>query len=196
MAIRNTDWPIKERQPLKMGTSSSKSADPAPLVQAALIKDVDTVTKLLEDGELAGNVDVGGNHGLGAAACSGSLEIVKLLIKADAPVNLKNGMGCSPLWLAAGYGHLDVLESLIDAGCDPNDVNDTNDSPMVAAAFKDKFDCVERLLRHPNIDITIENKNKDTILSISSSRGKGIILKNQYCFKKRLILLISIYIHR
>jgi uncharacterized protein len=92
-------------------------------------------------------------------------------------VNLKNSMGCSPLWLAAGYGHLDILDRLIEAGGDPNAVNNTNDSPMVAASFKDKFDCVSRLLDHPDIDVTLKNKNQDTVLSIASSRGKGDIIE-------------------
>lgn len=159
-----------------MGQSNTKVA--APLVQAALIKDFDEVNKLIKNGELPSTCDAQGNHPLGAAACSGSLEIVELLLKADAPVNLKNNMECSPLWLAAGYGHLEILECLIEAGGNPNDVNNTGDSPLVAAAFKANYKCVERLLKHPETDVSIENKNQDTILSLAAGRGLGDIVQS------------------
>jgi hypothetical protein len=59
-----------------MGQSSSKSSQPkAPLVQAALLKDCVEVTRLLEAGADVKECDAAGNHGLGAAACAGSLEV-------------------------------------------------------------------------------------------------------------------------
>ena len=73
---------------------------------------------LTHEGEYA--VADQGNHALGAASCGGHLELVKALVEKGAPLELKNQIGTSPLWLAAGYGHADVLDFLIGAGADVN----------------------------------------------------------------------------
>ncbi len=55
-----------------------------------------------------------GNTPLIAAAYGGHLEIVEFLVdKCGADITIKNDIGCSPIWVAAGYSRIAVLEFFI-----------------------------------------------------------------------------------
>ena len=84
--------------------AKKKKAD-AALIQAALSGERNQVIAMLKKHDVAA-VDAQGNHVLVAAACGGHLALVKELCELDAPLELANGIGTTPLWLAAGYGHL------------------------------------------------------------------------------------------
>jgi ankyrin repeat protein len=79
----------------------------------------------------------GGGGERGASSSSSSTAAVGLL-------TLRNGLGCSPLWLAAGYDRIPCLEYLMRKLRDLDllessllrDVNSTGDSPFLAAASR------------------------------------------------------------
>jgi ankyrin repeat protein len=54
------------------------------------------------------------------AAQLGQLEICRTLLDQNADINLKNGSGVAPLFLAARQGHVDVVSLLLASGADPN----------------------------------------------------------------------------
>ena len=83
---------LRLQEAIPMGQALSTKA-PAPLVPAALVGDVAEVKRLLAEGTDVAAVDGEGNHGLGAACCQGSAEVVDLLLAAGAPVNKANKMG-------------------------------------------------------------------------------------------------------
>lgn len=51
--------------------------------------------------------------------------ISQLLLEAGAPLELKNKIGTSPLWLACGYGHLSTAKLLLQHKANPDAQNFT-----------------------------------------------------------------------
>lgn len=107
--------------------------------------------------------DSQGNTPLHGAIFSGHLPLVQYLVNdCGADISLKNGMGCSPLWIAAGYGHAHVLRYLIetirarqdDEGqgliCMLREVNNTHDTPLLAAVSKGHVDVSRIILQSAN----------------------------------------------
>lgn len=70
-------------------------------------------------------------------------------------LTLRNGLGCSPLWLAAGYDRIACLEYLIRKLRDYDqlessllhDANDVGDTPFLAAASRGNIEACKCLLR-------------------------------------------------
>ena len=117
--------------------------------------------------------DVEGNHALGAAACGGHTQIVSYLLSlpnAASALELKNKIGTTPLWLAAGYGHVPCLDLLLAAGADMNTVNNTGDSAMLAAASRGKADAVQSLVA-AGADVALRNRSGDTALLVAVNKS-------------------------
>jgi ankyrin repeat protein len=58
--------------------------------------------------------DAQGNTALIGAVFGGHLDICKFLLEqCGADVTLQNNMGCSPIWIAAGYSKVEILQYLI-----------------------------------------------------------------------------------
>jgi ankyrin repeat protein len=165
-----------------MGNIFKGSPQPneAPLVQACLLKDFAEVTKLLNGGTEVMAQDSAGNHALGAAACGGDIKVVELLLhqgSIDAALNLPNGMGLTPVWLAAGYGHLLVLKALLSKGGDPLIAGSTGDTALLAAASKGHVDIVDALLDAAPTNMASMNNGGDTALSVAAANGFPEVLE-------------------
>ena len=100
----------------------------------------------------------GNNAAVHGAVFSGHLDVLSFLVEcceccdggggergasaAAAGLLLRNGLGCSPIWLAAGYDRIPCLEYLMRKLGDYDrlessllhDANDAGDSPFLAAA--------------------------------------------------------------
>jgi len=114
-----------------------------------------------------------GNTALIGAIFAGHLSIVQYLLNdCGADMTLKNGLECSPLWIAAGYGHGHILTYLMEyslaaaaaAHTDNNDTdgqqdessrrlmdllrdpNNTGDTPLLAAVSKGHFEVCRIIL--------------------------------------------------
>ena len=72
---------------------------------------------------------------LWAAAASGRLDVVKLLIERNADVDSRTLTGSTPLRVAAHEGHLDVVRCLVESGADVNARNDCESTPLMAACY-------------------------------------------------------------
>ena len=72
---------------------------------------------------------------LWAAAASGRLDVVKLLIERNADVDSRTLTGSTPLRVAAHEGHLDVVRCLVESGADVNARNDYESTPLMAACY-------------------------------------------------------------
>jgi len=99
--------------------------------------------------------DPSGNNAIIGAVFSGRLDILSFLVESCDAVNLtiKNGLGCSPLWIAAGYDRIECLEYLIDKAHESQefeliflDTNSTGDTPFLAAASKGNMNACKCLL--------------------------------------------------
>ena len=159
------------------GASSTSTNGADALVAAALVKDDAKVASLLSEGADPKAQDKQGNHGLGAACCSGSEKCVEILMGNSAtPLDLKNTMGCSPVWLAAGYGHLKILEKLLAAGADANAPNGTGDTPLIAAASRANESCIHALL-DAGANVAARNRNGDSLLTLAAGRGLSEVVE-------------------
>lgn len=111
---------------------------------------------------IANASDSAGNSAIHGAVFSGHMHVVKFLVEScSADTGLTNNLGCSPLWLAAGYGHEDIVQYLIQSRTFTNfddDVsinnqkdflnaqNSTGDTPLIAAASRGHATIIQMLL--------------------------------------------------
>jgi ankyrin repeat protein len=100
---------------LMQAGASTAGLESIQLIQAATAGNVDRVRSLL-----GGNVNLDLDRGaaIGNAAAAGHTQIVELLIRAGANVNLRDKLGFTPIASAAYAGYGEIVQLLIDAGAD------------------------------------------------------------------------------
>ena len=136
-----------------------------------------------------------GNTALIGACFGGHLEIVEWLLLNQADVNQKNGIGCSPLWIAAGYGHEAIVQYLLQQVQDYSmqeywnfvtQRNSSGDTPFLAAASRGHVSICRVLLqemirkggdsksegiRYAYQMLCLKNNSGDTALAIAVGNG-------------------------
>ena len=128
--------------------------------------------------------DSGGNAAIHGAVFGGHLEVVQYLTAQGASLDIVNGLGCSPVWLAAGYNRREVLELLLEHVHSAEALttpNNTGDSPLLAAASKGHGEICRLLLstavkKHQmdqNTLVCHQNDSLDTPLSVAIANGFG-----------------------
>ncbi|NKB50627.1 MAG: c-type cytochrome [Rhizobiaceae bacterium] len=99
------------------------------------------------------------------AAMNGQSDIVTLLAKAGADVDVQSTMLGAPLHIAAQRGNSDVIRALLAAGADPNLLGKDNATPLIVATSFDKPEIVRAL---------IENGADVNAATVSKSQGGRI----------------------
>lgn len=148
-------------------TLSSSSSGPSAesLLAASMDGDLDKVKtllgKLIADSDnqsslssCVNTADSSDNTALHGAVFGGHLEVVKFLcISCGADLLLKNSLGCSPLWIAAGYDKINCLEFLsqqLDAAGKLEkammDTNTSGDTPFLAAASRGNINACKSMI--------------------------------------------------
>lgn len=130
--------------------------------------------------------DSQGNAAVHGAAFAGHLDTLKFLIETcGATTTLKNTLGCTPLWLAAGYGHKPVLEYLLSVPSNDNDgtnskdsrikviehLNSSSDSPLLAASSRGHTEICQILLEHA--ENTSDNNDQGDVKDLLNTCNKG-----------------------
>jgi ankyrin repeat protein len=95
--------------------ASTEGLESIQLIQAATIGNLDRVQSLLSTRV---NLDLDRGAAIGNAAAAGHTQVVDLLIRAGAHVNLSNNSGFTPISSAAHAGYLEIVRLLIAAGAD------------------------------------------------------------------------------
>jgi ankyrin repeat protein len=95
--------------------ASTEGLESIQLIQAATIGNLDRVQSLLS---ARVNLDLDRGAAIGNAAAAGHTQVVDLLIRAGANVNLSNNSGFTPIASAAHAGYLEIVRLLIEAGAD------------------------------------------------------------------------------
>jgi ankyrin repeat protein len=95
--------------------ASTEGLESIQLIQAATIGNLDRVQSLLS---ARVNLDLDRGAAIGNAAAAGHTQVVDLLIRAGANVNLSNNAGFTPIASAAHAGYLEIVRLLIEAGAD------------------------------------------------------------------------------
>ena len=157
--------------------------------------------------------DKEGNTPLIGAAFKDRIEIAKFLLeKCGANHKIKNNMGCSALWIAAGYSNISCLKILIEFGLKVEttaekklefiiDKNKNGDSPFLAAASKDHTDVVKILfqaIQKCSVEEKVviqqqwellcsKNNSGDTAISVCCSMGFKDLLHELLGMEERCI---------
>jgi ankyrin repeat protein len=95
--------------------AATEGLESIQLIQAATIGNLDRVQSLLS---ARVNLDLDRGAAIGNAAAAGHTQVVDLLIRAGANVNLSNHTGFTPIASAAHAGYLEIVRLLIEAGAD------------------------------------------------------------------------------
>ena len=106
-----------------------------------------SLTALLEQGANIDAYAVETWTPLTAAAASGRLEIVKVLIAAGAKINKPDRGGNTALSWAAFHGHIEILQFLLDNGADPNAAREGGRASLLRRLRDRGYIEIENLLR-------------------------------------------------
>jgi len=130
-------------------------------------------------------VDAGGNTALHGAVFGGHLDVVRYLLEeqeaASQLLTRRNGLGCTSVWLAAGYNRAAILDYLLQQNTNGSrsmseallSVNNTGDSPLLAAASRGHAALCLQLLQYADDCgctkelATLTNDSGDSALSVA-----------------------------
>ena len=104
------------------------------------------------------------------AAKIGNTEVVKLLIKENADVNVQDEDGWTALLLASLNGHTQVVELLIKENADVNIQKKNGVTALMLASVYGHTQVVELLIKE-NADVKIQSKEGVTALMLASLNG-------------------------
>lgn len=103
-------------------------------------------------------------------------EMVELLIKGGANVNIENHFGDSPLLQAVYRGNHGLVEMLIKHGADLNHRNRFGDTPLQEAVNRDLIVMVALLVER-GADINAQGRHGDTVLHTAVRRGNRAMVR-------------------
>ena len=117
------------------------------VARAAAQNDAETVRRLVGGGDGNPNaVDENSRTGLHYAAMNGNLEILAILIKANAKLNVEDPLGNTPLHLAADHNQTEAGKLLLDVGAEVDPQNKDGMTPLMIAANRGNLELVRALL--------------------------------------------------
>ncbi|KAK5656064.1 hypothetical protein OQA88_5203 [Cercophora sp. LCS_1] len=110
------------------------------------------------------------------AAAAGKQEVVAWLMGKGFNNEVRNGNGCTAMWLAASNGHWATVECLHLFGASTEAVNGNGSTPLQAAAFNG-HERVVRVLLDRGANPLHLNAAGLTAIQLASSRGHGAIVQ-------------------
>ena len=117
------------------------------VARAAALNDVPAVRQLLEQGHNPNNdVDDSGHTAMQIAAINGNIQIVAILIKAKAKLDVTDALGNTALFYAAERNQPDIAQLLIDVGAEVDKQNKNGMTPLMIAAARGNIAIVQALL--------------------------------------------------
>jgi len=145
--------------------SPALAAD-APVADAAMNGQVETVRALLADGADVNAAQGDGMTALHWAAFQDDHTLAQLLLEAEADVAAATRVGAiTPLSLAASNGSTAMIEVLVAAKASVNIPTTTGATPLMAAATSGSVDAVQVLLDHNAFVNARETANGQTAIT-------------------------------
>ncbi|KAM8785744.1 caskin-2 isoform 2-T3 [Rhynchonycteris naso] len=128
--------------------------------------------------------DADGFSALHHAALGGSLELIALLLEAQATVDIKDGNGMRPLHYAAWQGRLEPVRLLLRASAAVNAASLDGQIPLHLAAQYGHYEVSEMLLQHQSNPCLV-SKAKKTPLDLACEFGRlkvaQLLLNSHLC---------------
>ncbi|KAI9750697.1 MAG: hypothetical protein M1835_001344, partial [Candelina submexicana] len=125
--------------------------------------------------------DVNGWTALYLAARFGSVELVQLLLKAGASVDIvDNKVGRSPLRCAAERGHVAIIKQLMQTeyGADPNLKDCDGRTPILCAVNRGEIEAVECLMSYvDDVDLQCVDEDGQSLLHGASKNGFSNVVR-------------------
>ncbi len=116
------------------------------VIKATMADDYDELRSLLGHGESPDKQGREGRTALILAAVGGQIDIVELLLAANARVNVGDDAGTTALGWAASQGHAGVVRLLIAAGARIDVQNRQGLTPLIFAAKQSRLQSLELLI--------------------------------------------------
>jgi uncharacterized protein len=117
------------------------------VARAAAKNDAEAVRQLVGGGSGNPNqLDDSSRTAMHYAASNGNLQIIAILIKADAKLNPVDPLGDTPLHLAVEQNQIEAAKLLLDAGADVDPQNKDGMTPLMIAASHGNLEMVRALL--------------------------------------------------
>lgn len=115
--------------------------------------------------------DTSGNTPLIYACLKSARDIVRLLLDNGAEADLGNQKNRMPMHFAAEVGNIQIISMLVDAGADVNCTDNDGVTPLMLLAQNGKTDAALKLLKNPDIDISIKNNSGQMAIDYATSAG-------------------------
>ncbi|ETW03648.1 hypothetical protein H310_05045 [Aphanomyces invadans] len=106
-----------------------------------------------------------------AVVFSGDHNIVQLLLRERCDPNVVDEKRHSALHYAAAKGQIQTMKLLLHATCDVLAITMDGDSVLHKVCESGKLEAVKTILAVENVDINVENKEKQTPLMLAASNG-------------------------
>ena len=157
--------------------SPALAAD-APVADAAMNGQVETVRALLADGADVNAAQGDGMTALHWAAFQDDHTLAQLLLEAEADVAAATRVGAiTPLSLAASNGSTAMIEALVAAKASVNIPTTTGATPLMAAATSGSVDAVQVLLDHNAFVNARETANGQTALMFAAWENRADVIR-------------------
>jgi len=110
------------------------------------------------------------------AVSAGDIDMVRLLIKKGANINVKDRKGVTALMEATGKGYIDIARLLIEKGADVNAKSDEGLTSLMDVSFKGNVEMVKLLIER-GADVNAKENGGRTALIHTSAKGNIEIVK-------------------
>ncbi|XP_068231385.1 transient receptor potential channel pyrexia-like [Palaemon carinicauda] len=167
------------------GPVSQRDEDIRAIIEAIRKEELDHVTSLLnEHPELVNYMGQDGSSPLHVSCQVHHLEIMKLLLKQGADVELFDSFGNTPLHLAVKECWLDGIKELLEHGSSPNEINiptskmeeSYRETPLHTAVRLGVLESVSLLLQY-NLDLGVKDSNNNSVLHLAVSLHRPDLLE-------------------
>jgi uncharacterized protein len=116
------------------------------VARAAAKNDAEAVRQLVGGDGNPDQTDEQSRTALHYAAINGNLEIIAILIKANAKLNVEDPLGDTPLHLAVDHNQTEATQLLLDVGAQVDPQNKDGLTPLMIAASHGNLELVRALL--------------------------------------------------
>ena len=161
-----------------VATAGTAAAPEAPVADAAMGGDVETLRALVEQGADVNARFGDGMTGLHWAARNGNAPIAEVLIGAGADLEAPTRIGAhTPLHVASAAGRASVVKRLLLAGANPNATTTTGATPLHFAAASGSAEAVAALVEHEANVNAAEPKWGQTALMFAAAAGRTEVIE-------------------